>query len=149
MANTTAQVIIVYDRFPELAGQLRQRSNQVVRTTALAILRGYQQNCREATGAQKASAYLVTANTSTYAAAAQAAHQANPDVQLLPEVPRPGPFTALVAIGAVYGATNEFGGAVGEDGTQARGGDGALTKAAEAERQPFLAAMDRLLEFQT
>lgn len=140
MANTTAQVVIVYDHSRELAGQLRQRGGQVVRKTAFDVQSAYQQNCRVDTGAQKNSAYVVTANTSTYPAAVAAAEAANPDIELLPEVPHPDAYTALIAIGVKYAAVNEFGGV-------AHGGDGALTKAAESNRQAFLAAMNKLVEF--
>ncbi len=148
MANTTADIVIVFDRFGELAGQLRQRGGQVVRKTAFDVQAAYQQNCRVDTGAQKNSAYVVTASTSTYAEAVNATLQVNPDAELLPEVPHPDVYNAYMAIGVAYGAINEFGGATGPDGTQARGGDGALTKAAEAHRGPFLRAMNRLIEFQ-
>lgn len=140
-AVTTVQVIVRDDRFPELAKQLRQRAEQTVERTARTIRDGYRVLAREDTGAQKASAYVVTSRSSTYAEATSAAQQANPGVDLLPEVPRPDRFTALAAIGAAYGAVNEFGG-------HDRVGDGALTRAAEAQRQPFLTAMNKLLDFQ-
>lgn len=141
MANTSVQVVIVFDRFRELASQLRQRGGQVVRKTAFDIHAGYQQNCRVDTSAQKNSAYVATNRDSTYAQAASAAQRANPGVELLPEVPHPDPYTALVAIGAAYSAVNEVGG-------HGHTGDGALTRAAEAQRQPFLTAMNKLLDFQ-
>jgi hypothetical protein len=142
VANTTVQVITVFDRFPELAGWLRQRAGQLARENALAIRDGYRQNAREDTGAQKASAYIVTNRNSTYAEAAAAAREANPGVELLPEASHPDVYTALTAVGAVYSAVNEFGG-------HGRVGDGAMTRAAEAQRQPFMDAMRKLLDFQT
>lgn len=140
MANTTAQVVIVYTRFPELAGQLRRQAEKLVRVTGLAIRDGYRQNAREDTGAQKASAYVVTASTSTYAQAVDAALDANPAVELLAEVQRPNAYTAYIAVAASYAAVNEFGG-------HSQTGDGALTRAAEALRAPFLEAMEDLLLF--
>jgi len=141
VANMTVQLVISDDRFPALAKWLRQRAEQTVERTALAVRDGYRQNAREDTGAQKASAYVVTNRSSTYAEAVDAAREANPDVDLLPEVPRPDRSTALMAVGAAYGAVNEFGG-------HDRVGDGALTRAAEAQRQSFLSAMNKLLDFQ-
>jgi hypothetical protein len=140
VAETTVQVVAVFDRFPELAGWLRQRAGQLTREHALAIRDTYRENAREDTGAQKASAYIVTNRNSTYAEAAAAAREANPGVELLPEMPHPDVYTALTAVGVVYSAVNEFGG---------HGRAGAMTRAAEAQRQPFLAAMNKLLDFQT
>lgn len=148
MAKTTVDIKIVYDRFPEFAGKLRQRAGQVVRKTAFDVQRDYQQSTRVDTGAQKNSAYVVTANSSTYAAAEAAAHQMNPEAEILPEVAHPDAFGAIVAVGVSYAAINEFGGATGPDGTQARVGDGALTQAANNNRQPFLDALNTLLKFQ-
>jgi hypothetical protein len=142
VANTTVQVVTVFDRFPELAGWLRQRGGQITREHALAIRDAYRANCRVDTSAQQQSAYIVTNRNSTYPEAATAARQASPGVELLPEAPHPDVYTALTAVGVVYGAVNEFGG-------HGRVGDGAMTRAAEAQRQPFMDAMRKLLDFQT
>jgi len=141
MANTTAEVTIVFDRFPELAGQLRQQGGQLTRRTALAIRDEYRQTCRRDTGAQAASAYVVTNRSSTYGQAVEDARSANPGVELLPEVEHPDPYHATVAVAAAYAGVNEFGG-------HGRAGDGALTKADEAQRQTFQAGARRLLDFQ-
>ena len=141
MPNTTVDITIVYDRFPEFAGKLHQRAGQVVRKTAFDVQRDYQQNTRVDTGAQKNSAYVVTVNSSTYAAASAAAHQLNPEVEILPEVAHPDAFGAIVAVGVSYAAINEFGGT-------GHVGDGALTQAANNNRQPFLDALNTLLKFQ-
>lgn len=146
MANTTVDIEIVFDRFPELAGQMRQRAGQIVRKTAFDIKSDYQQTARRDTGAQVNSAYVVTANTSGYSQAASDALAADPTVDLLPPVPQPDPYTAIVAVGVAHGALNEYGGETGPDGLQRRAGDAALTKATEKHRPGFLGAMSKLLE---
>lgn len=139
--GVTVKIIVEFNRFDELRGMLRSRAGQIVRKTAFDIQKGYQQSARRDTGAQVNSAYVVTASTSTYVAAVAAAEGANPHAELLPEVPAPDPFTAIVAVGVSYAAVNEFGG-------HGHAGDGAMTQAANASRPAFLAAMGQLLSAQ-
>jgi hypothetical protein len=118
---------------------MRQKAGQIVRKTAFDVQADYQQNCRVESGAQKNSAYVATANTSTYPQAVAAAQAVSPGVELLPEVPRPDPYTAVVAVGVSYATLNEYGG-------HGHSGDGAMTQAAASNRAPFRAAMGKLLE---
>jgi len=148
MGSINTKIIVEFNRFDELRGMLRTNAGQIVRKTAFDIQRDYQQNARRDSGAQVNSAYVVTAQTSTYPQAVAKAQASNPGVELLPEVPRPDPFTALVAVGVKYALVNEYGGAVGPDGEQARGGDGAMTQAAATARGPFNAAMGKVLTAQ-
>lgn len=136
--GVNVKIRVEFNRFDELRGQMRQRGGQIVRKTAFDIQGGYQQNCRVDTGAQKNSAYVVTANTSTYPQAVAAAAAASPGVELLPPVPPPGPFSAIVAVGVSYGALNEYGG-------HGHSGDGAMTQAATDNRAPFYAALGKLM----
>lgn len=137
----TTKIKVDFNNFDAIRGRLRSYAGSVVRKTAFDIQRGYQQNARRDTGAQVNSAYVVTANQSTYGAAVAAAQAANPDVELLPEVPAPDPFTAIVAVAAAYAPVNEYGGA-------GRPGDGAMTQAAESARAPFYAAMQKIVTAQ-
>jgi hypothetical protein len=146
MGSINVKIKVEFNRFDEIRGRMRTRAGQIVRKTAFDIQRDYQQNARRDTGAQVNSAYVVTRETSTYAEAAALARTASPDVLLLPEVPNPDPFTAIVAVAAAYGRINEYGGETGPDGEQRRSGDGAMTQAAANNRAPFRAAMQKLLE---
>lgn len=133
-----ATTSIVFNRSGEIAGQLRSKAGLIARKTAFDVQRDYQKNCRKDTGAQAASAYVVTHQNSTYGDAAGAAQQASAGVELLPEVAHPESTAAYVAIGASYAALNEFGG-------HGHTGDGALTTAAEAHRQNYIDAMNKLV----
>ena len=146
MGSIKVKIRIEFNRFDELRGRMRQRAGQIVRKTAFDVQRDYQLNARRDTGAQVNSAYVVTANSSTYAQAMAAVQAANPGTQMLPEVARPNPYSAIVAVGAVYGLINEYGGETGPDGTQRRSGDGAMTQAAASNRAPFRAALTKLLD---
>lgn len=148
MGSINTKIVVEFNRFDELRGQLRTAAGQIVRKTAFDIQRGYQQNARRDTGAQVNSAYVVTNKTSTYPLAVAKAQASNPGVELLPQVPAPDPFTAIVAVGVKYGLVNEYGGAVGPDGEQSRGGDGAMTQAAATARGPFNKAMQQVLTAQ-
>lgn len=139
MGSLNVKIKVEFNRFDEIRGRMRQRAGQIVRKTAFDVQRDYQTNARRDTGAQVNSAYVVTANSSTYAQAAAAARAASPDIELLPEVPRPDPFTAIIAVGAAYSIFNEY-------GSQGTAGDGAMTQAAASNRAPFRAAMAKLLE---
>lgn len=138
MARVTATVTLAFNRFAEIADALQPEADAISRKTAFAIQADYANTARRDTGAMVNSAYVATANESTYPAAVAAARGANPEVALLPEVEaRPG--EALVAVGAAYAAYNEY-------GVHGRPGDGALTSAAERQRAAFEAALGQLLE---
>jgi len=133
------KIKVEFNRFDELRGQMRQRGGQIVRKTAFDVQRDYQQNARRDTGAQVNSAYVVTANTSSYAQACAEARQANPEIELLPEVPPVDVYSAVVAVAASYAIFNEY-------GSQGNAGDGAMAQAAADNRAPFRAAMAKILE---
>jgi len=139
MGSINVKIKVEFNRFDEIRGRMRTRAGQVVRKTAFDIQRDYQQNARRDTGAQVNSAYVVTANSSTYAQAAAEARQASPDIELLREVALEAPFTAIVAVGASYAVFNEY-------GSHGHAGDGAMTQAAASNRAPFRAAMSKLLD---
>lgn len=135
------KIVVEFNNFDALRGQLRTNAGQIVRKTAFDIQRGYQQNARRDTGAQVNSAYVVTNKSSTYPEAVAKAKAANPDAEVLPPVPAPDPFTAIVAVGVSYAPVNEYGG-------HGHAGDGAMTQAAESNRQPFYTAMGKVLTAQ-
>lgn len=139
MGSVKVNIQIKFNRFDELRGRMRDKGGQIVRKTAFDVQRDYQLNARRDTGAQVNSAYVVTANTSTYAQAAAAARGASPGVALQPEITPPNPYTAIVAVGVAYGLINEYGG-------HGHPGDGAMTQAAASNRAPFLTAMGKLLD---
>lgn len=139
MGTLNVTIKVEFNRFDELRGRMRTRAGQIVRKTAFDVQRDYQQNARRDTGAQVNSAYVVTSDASTYAQAAAEARGANPEIELLPEVAPPDPFTAIVTVGASYAVYNEY-------GSQGNAGDGAMTQAAATNRAPFRAAMQKLLE---
>lgn len=141
MGSINTKIIVEFNNFDAIRGRLRSYAGSVVRKTAFDIQRGYQQNARRDTGAQVGSAYVVTANSSTYPQAVALAQAANPDAQLLPQVPAPDPFTAIVAVGVSYAPVNEYGG-------HGHAGDGAMTQAAESNRAPFYAAMGKIVTAQ-
>ncbi len=127
-----------YNHLGEIAAKLETALSQIVRTAAFNVQAGYQQRCRVDTAFQKNSAYVVTSGESTYGEAASTAHAANPKAVMLPEIEHPTSKTeADVAVGANYALVNEVGGVH-------HTGDGAMAKAVENERQPFINALGKL-----
>ena len=127
-----------FNHFSEIAAKLPKACSQIIRKVAFDVQAGYQLGARRDTGAQVNSAYVVTSNNeSTYEEAATKAKAANPKVKLLPEIAQPTGIEADVAVGVEYALINEVGGAH-------HTGDGAMTKAAEAQRQPMISAFSQL-----
>ena len=129
---------ITHNRLPSLQDDLRDGADRIVRQTAFLVQAGYQERSAVDTGAQKNSAYVVTANTSTYTHAASAASAARPGVELTPAPATPAPLTAIVGVGVGYAAVNEFGGA----GRSARP---ALVPAVNAQKAAFIAALKTII----
>lgn len=131
-------VAIAFNRYEEIANNLQPEADLIARETVEAALADYRANARIDTGAQVASAYLVTERDSTYAQAASAAHSANEAVHLLPEVAAIA-HTAIGAVAVGYAVHNEY-------GVHGRAGDGAFTQAFERQRQPYNDRMRSLIE---
>ena len=138
MASLKLDIALTFNRFAEIADNLKPVADLISRKTAFDIQADYQLNARRDTGAQVNSAYVVTDSDSTYSQAVIAAHAANPAVRLLPEV-QAQPHEVLIAIGVDYAYGNEY-------GVHGRAGDGALTQATERHRQAYNDAMSSLLE---
>lgn len=84
-------------------------------------------------GAQQASIYVVTADSSTYDQAVADAREANEQVKVFAEVAPPASdLEALVAVAVVYGQVNE------------EKGQAFVTPATEDERPRFVARMEEL-----
>lgn len=126
------------NRFGAIAASLQPAVQTVVNQTAERIKAAYQERCRVDTGAQRASAYVATSETSGYSDGVQAARSANPSVQVGPDVGTQPALAAAVAIPVSYAGINEFGG-------RGRSGDGALTQAVEEQRQPFFDAIQKAI----
>jgi hypothetical protein len=134
-----AEILISFNRFDEIADQLQPLADQVTRKVLFDIQAAYQRDCRRDTGAQAASAYVATDRENLYSQAASAARDINPSVQLLSDVGQQPAHQGVVAVSAAYAAVNEFGG-------HGRAGDGAMTRAAEAQREAYYAALGQLVE---
>lgn len=95
-----------FNRFAEIAAQLDTALRLVPKKTAFDIQAGYAANAPRDTGFMVNSAYVVTADSSTYG-------QASPtrkDSYLLPQVDAPSDkYTAMVGVGANYAEFVEMG----------------------------------------
>lgn len=139
MAKNLVTAQIVFDKLPELRGQLRERASERVRKAAYDIEAGAKQRAPVDTGFLKSSIYTVTDQDSGFDQADTEAVRINPLLDLLPEVDQPGPLQAIVAVGAEYGAFVEL-------GTRDMPPRPYLSPAAEAVRPAFTAAMKGLLD---
>ncbi|MGH2519755.1 MAG: hypothetical protein ACRDF8_08130 [Chloroflexota bacterium] len=131
---------LVFNHLPALAAELHHQVGQVVRKTAFDIQRDAMGLAAVDTGAMKNAVYVETSGDSSYGEAASAAEGMNPEGTVLSEVQSPpDDLTAIVAEAMSYGAYQEM-------GTVRMAAHPYMTPAAEANRQPFLSAMSRLLE---
>lgn len=128
-----------FNHFAELAEQYDQTINKLVRAAAFKIERGAKQRAAVDTGAMRASIYVRTEDTSDYGKTGLKALGRNKDVFLFPEVEQPTHNEALIAVGVSYGIFVEY-------GTSKMAAQPFMTPAYEAERQPFLNAIHKLIE---
>ncbi|MBI4496312.1 MAG: HK97 gp10 family phage protein [Chloroflexi bacterium] len=139
MAKNPVVAKLIYNKLPQLQGQLRQRASQAVRDAAFDVEAHAKTRARVDTGAMKSSFYVVTNDKSTYNAAVSAMREANPNAEVLPpaEATRKD-LEAVVASAAAHTVYNEF-------GTAHMPPQPMLLPAAEAVRPGFVAAMKQLL----
>ncbi len=118
-----------------ILASIRGKRDAAVKKTAFDIQAGAAQRSAVDTGAQKNSIYVVTADGSTYSDANAAALRANgkSTINGAESLDADDGSEALVAVGVVYGAVNEF--------TR----QPFLTPAVEANRAAFEQAMESLL----
>ena len=150
MAKTTFEIKVTFNRFPEIAAAMPERTSKVVRKVAFDIQDGAQQRAPVDTSALKNSIYVKSSDgASGYASARMKALQVNPKVDFLPEMQTPEPISAVVGPSVEYGAPVEFGRSRGiTAGGFSIHGVGAqpyLIPAAETQRPKFIAAMKQML----
>lgn len=135
MANKGVEILVVYDRFPEIAVGLEKAISQVVRKAAFDIQAYAASIAPVDTGFLKSSIYVVTKAASTYGIGV-----ANPPqgAFMMDEVPTPNSDQeAIIAVGANYGVYLEF-------GTVHMDAQPYMTPAAEAIRPSFEAALSQI-----
>ncbi|HEU4327451.1 MAG TPA: hypothetical protein VFS21_30210 [Roseiflexaceae bacterium] len=127
-------ISIQLDDYTEpICADLDAGAARVVRETAAQVQAGAGERSAVLYGAQRASIYVSTSDGSSYAEAVADAHEANEDVRVFDEIDAPeDDLTADIAVAVVYAQLNE------EDRIAF------LVPAAEAEREPFEAAMEAL-----
>lgn len=138
MAKSLVVAKIVFDKLPELRGELRQQASVAIRKVASNVKARATPAVPIDTGFLVNSIYVSTHTESEYQEAKGEAESAEPTRTMLPEVERPGELQAVVAVGAEYGAYVEY-------GTHKMAARPYLGPAAEAVRPGFEAAMKRLL----
>lgn len=122
----------------ELRETIERNADRIVRKTAFDLQGEAMQRAPVDTGYLKNSIYVRTEDSSGYAEAGEKAGEQNPEGQMLPEVPRPGKHTAIVAVGAEYGIYVEM-------GTARRAATPFLAPAAERARPQFEKALKGIL----
>lgn len=125
---------VVFNRFPELEGAIREAASKAVRKAAFDIQAAAQAQAPVLTGFLKSSIYTVTHNESGYG-------EIQGDGPLLPEVDKPpDDQTAYVAVGAEYGIYVEL-------GTSKMAAQPYLLPAADFVRPAFIMAMEHLEDY--
>lgn len=144
------QIRITRNRIPELRSRLPGIQQAMADEEAAELANAERQhidaNGQVDTGALESSVYTVSSTGSTYAQAAAQARDANPDVELLPEVEAPEAGRALVALAVPYAAPQNY-------GYTSAGGNHVAGRpfhepAIEQRREPFrarLASLERRL----
>lgn len=139
MARVDVTIVLLTNRFSELADELQEEADAISLETAQQIMEEYRRAAREDTGAQKSSAYIATPEESGYSEAVAAAKGKNPEAEMLSEVETPEAHTVVIAVAAAYAFGNEY-------GRHGMAGDGALTQAVESQRQAYRDEINRLIE---
>jgi len=108
MRLTIEELTLTDDRLRNLPRRFRAAGQRLVRRTALDVERRAKVHAPVDTGFLRNSIYTVTAESSGYAEAWRIAKEIAPRV-FLEEMVRPSELSALVMVGAEYGAFVEFG----------------------------------------
>lgn len=136
--NTT--VSITFNRFPEIAAALPEKTDIVVRKTAFDVEGQAKMRAAVDTGALKSSIYVTLGNgESTYGQAVADALSANPNAGIVPEFPKPPEHEAVIGPSVDYGVHVEY-------GTSRMSGQPFMIPAAEVLRPAFIAAMKQMLQ---
>lgn len=130
-----------FNRWDAVADEIDQKVNKLVRTTAFKIERRAKQNATPMvkTGFHRGSIYVRTEDESDFGSSSKG--------QLaFPEISMPAHNEAYIAVGAIYGMRLEYGfmQADSKGRVYNQPAHPYLTPACEAERQPFLAALEKL-----
>ena len=120
-----------FNDFDVLAAEYDHLVNQVVRKVAFDLEKGAKARAPVLTGFLRSSIYVRTEDSSDMALSGSGPS--------FPEVEAPGHNNALVAVGAEYGIYVEF-------GTHRASARPYLVPAAEAVRQPFQQALEKVAE---
>lgn len=121
-----------FNHFEQLADEIDQKANQLVRAAAFKIERGAKQRAAVDTGFMRNSIYVRTEDSSD-----RQSGGGGPGQTLFPELEAAAHNEAWIAVGALYGIFLEY-------GTSKMAAQPYLTPAVEAERQPFLDAVRQL-----
>lgn len=101
--------VTVTNTLGTFAKGIPQRLGQVVRKAAFDVVASAQGHSDVDTGALRAGWYAETNRTSTYDQAVEAAREANADVVIVAEAPRPEPLEAIVANATAHAIHKEYG----------------------------------------
>lgn len=136
---------VVTSNIPAIRAALKAASQRIADETAAdlqnAIRRQIDANGQVDTGALESSVYRVSPTGSTYAEAAAAARDANPEAELFSAEPAPA-HGAVVAVAAVYGEPQDQGFVTRGGGVVA--GRPFMDPATEQARRAFEARCERL-----
>ena len=106
----TVDVTLTDDRLANLPAEIRGKAARHVRRTAFKVEEYAKVGAPVDTGFLRNSIYTVTHDSSGYTRASNDAHAQNADAVMLPEVEAPSDaLTAIVAVGAEYGAHVNYG----------------------------------------
>ena len=117
-----------FNHWEEVAQEIDQKANKLVRAAAFKIERRAKGSAPVDTGFLRNSIYVRTEDSSD---------QKGSGGELFPELPAAAHNEAWIAVGATYGIYLEY-------GTSRQPAQPYLVPAVEAERQPFLTALDKL-----
>ena len=130
-----ANMVVVFNNFAAISVEMRHTMEQLVRKAALDIEREAKIRAPVDTGFMRNSIYAVTHMSSDYGTGTDTPPSG---ASLLPELPKPKDrLTALVAVGASYGAYVEM-------GTSRMAAQPYLIPAADVVRPQFVEALARL-----
>ena len=106
----TVDIRLTDDRLRDLPRETRKRAAEHIKRTAFKVEEYAKVGAPVDTGFLRNSIYTVTHDSSGYTRASNDAHAQNADAVMLPEVETPrDALTAVVAVGAEYGAYVNYG----------------------------------------
>ena len=133
-------VSVTFNRFPEIAAALPEKTKAVVAKTARDIEGHAKMRAAVDSGALKSSIYVsLGSGESTYGQAVADALSANPSAGILPAAPKPPEHEAVIGPSVEYGVHVEY-------GTPRMSAQPFMTPAAETLRPAFTAAMKQMLK---